>query len=505
MKRLMPRQALFSPYTAREFLTRADQRTQRGDEHGALADYDKAVQLAPRMAAAYLQRGDALAARGEYPAALADYTEMLALNGRSAPAYNNRATARFWCGDYAGAIADYGEALRHAKQKPLRAIALVSRASAHLHQGDATAALADCNDALRMAGHLMRPDVLALLYGYRARAKAALHSPDQAAADAQRSLNAAAKTDSLWVGEAYMARAAVRLAAGDATAALADADKALFAARNSPSAQARFYRERALIYATLGEAENAHADLTDSIRLAPHYGPAYTDRAMVARHLGDDAAAEADDQHAAALRTPPPDANRRAAAGERRLISPRMAVRVSLILLAIISALSLVRAMWFNDQQWGAFVRGSQAFDQGDYAGAVILYTEAIAANPDSAEVYNARGLALWHLRDLDGAMADFSAAVSAQPDFKRAYFNRGFVRLERGDSAGAVRDFSAAIDLDSRYTNAYINRGHAYAKAGNTRAAIADFRKALELEPNHPQADTINQMMREWLGQQIG
>jgi tetratricopeptide (TPR) repeat protein len=501
----MPRQALFSPYTAREFLTRANKRAERGDQPGALADYDMAIRLAPRLATAYRQRGDALAAWGNHVSALVDYAEALALNNRSAAAYNSRATSRFWCGDYAGAIADYSEALRHAKFKPLRMIVLTSRAAAYLHQGDPAAALADCNTALRTAGHLMRPDVLALLYGYRARAKAALHSPDQALEDAQRALNAAAKSDLLWVGEAYMARATVRLAAGEAQAALADADKALFAARNSPSAQARFYRERALIYATLGEVENAHADLTDAIRLAPHYGPAYTDRATMARHMGDEAAAHADDQHADTLRTLPPDPNRRAAAGERRLISPRMTSGAALVLFVVILELLVGQTVRRNEQQWAAFMRARQAFEQGDYAGAVLLYTDAIAANPGSAEVYNARGLALWHMRNLDGALADFSAAVNAEPNFKRAYFNRGFVRLERGDSAGAVQDFTAAIDLDPRYTNAYVNRGHAHARAGNLRAAIADFRKALELEPNHPQADIINQMMREWLGQQIG
>ena len=46
----------------------------------AIADYNEAIRLDPKMAAAYTQRGYAWEAKKDYEKAIADYTEAIRLN-----------------------------------------------------------------------------------------------------------------------------------------------------------------------------------------------------------------------------------------------------------------------------------------------------------------------------------------------------------------------------------------------------------------------------------------
>ena len=108
-----------------------------GDEGGAIADYDQALQLGPRQAAAsvYENRAVARHALGDYPGAVADYDEALHRAPRSAaaPLYHARGGARHAAGDIAGALADYNQAL---ELDPGLCAAYISRGHARYHRRD---------------------------------------------------------------------------------------------------------------------------------------------------------------------------------------------------------------------------------------------------------------------------------------------------------------------------------------------------------------------------------
>ncbi len=74
----------------------------------ALADYNKAVELAPNVTDPYLNRGIAWEALGMWQKAIADYERVLELD--DAEAYNNRGNAKSGLGDWQGAIADLQKA-----------------------------------------------------------------------------------------------------------------------------------------------------------------------------------------------------------------------------------------------------------------------------------------------------------------------------------------------------------------------------------------------------------
>src|SRR5262245_55963430 len=56
----------------------------------ALAEYDRAVLIAPRLADSYNHRGNARQAKGDLDGAHADYSKALEIDPRFAPAYGNR-------------------------------------------------------------------------------------------------------------------------------------------------------------------------------------------------------------------------------------------------------------------------------------------------------------------------------------------------------------------------------------------------------------------------------
>jgi tetratricopeptide (TPR) repeat protein len=76
----------------------------------AIADFDRAIKLAPKQPDPYLNRGVALEVQGKYEDALKDYNRVLALNPEDPMAYNNRGNARAGQQRWLEALTDYQKA-----------------------------------------------------------------------------------------------------------------------------------------------------------------------------------------------------------------------------------------------------------------------------------------------------------------------------------------------------------------------------------------------------------
>jgi Flp pilus assembly protein TadD len=101
-----------------------------------------------------------------------------------------------------------------------------------------------------------------------------------------------------------------------------------------------------------------------------------------------------------------------------------------------------------SNQEQAYIDQGNARADQGDLAGAIASYTQALALNPQNAMAYNNRGNARADQSDLAGAIADYTQALTFDPQSANAYYNRGGVRATEGDKTGAVADFRKAADL---------------------------------------------------------
>jgi tetratricopeptide (TPR) repeat protein len=73
----------------------------------AIADYDKAIEIDPRLAIAYANRGDMYGAKGGYDREIADESKAIELDPRLDYAYYNRGEAYLAAGSPANALADF--------------------------------------------------------------------------------------------------------------------------------------------------------------------------------------------------------------------------------------------------------------------------------------------------------------------------------------------------------------------------------------------------------------
>jgi serine/threonine protein kinase len=110
----------------------------------AIADYDKAIGLAPKTAGTYFNRGNAFFEKREFARAIADYAEAIRLRPGDSDFYTNRGNAYVKSGDYDRAIQDYDAAIGI---KPDDFKPFVGRGLAYEKKGDTARASADHEQA----------------------------------------------------------------------------------------------------------------------------------------------------------------------------------------------------------------------------------------------------------------------------------------------------------------------------------------------------------------------
>ena len=130
--------------------------------------------------------------------------------------------------------------------------------------------------------------------------------------------------------------------------------------------------------------------------------------------------------------------------------------------------------------QWGYTMDG-----MGNYAFAIVSYTEAIRLKPDYVEAYVNRGIAKASLGQYVAAIEDYDTAIRLKPDFALVYNNRGATKVGLGQYFAAIEDYDIAIRLKPDYAEAYNNRGIAKADLGQYDASIKDFDTAIRLKPD--------------------
>src|SRR6266567_2305233 len=136
-----------SAASVEDFFNRAGAKKAAGDLDGAIADYDRAIQLDPKDAAIYNNRGLAKQEKSDLDGAIADYNRVIELDPKFAKAYCDRGVAERRKGDLDGAITDYN---RTIELDPKYAIAYLNRGNAKDDKGDLDGAIADYNRGLQL-------------------------------------------------------------------------------------------------------------------------------------------------------------------------------------------------------------------------------------------------------------------------------------------------------------------------------------------------------------------
>lgn len=135
----------FNPAAA--YCQRGLRRRDKGDLDAAIADFDEAIRLQPKLVEAWYHRGVAKGMKGDLDGAIADFSEAIRIDPDDANAWCNRGVAKGMKGDHDGAIADLNEAIRF---KPDYVKAWVNRGIAKNKKRDFNGAISDYNEAIRL-------------------------------------------------------------------------------------------------------------------------------------------------------------------------------------------------------------------------------------------------------------------------------------------------------------------------------------------------------------------
>ena len=155
-------------------IERGIEKAKKGDMDGALADFNRAIELDPKNAAAYYNRASAKMLKKDAAGAIADYTRVIELDPKNVGAYNNRGILKARNNDPDGAVADYNQAIQ---ANPKDAKAYINRGNVKKAKGDLDGAIADFTKAIELDSNL------ALAYKNRGEARQAKGDATGADAD----------------------------------------------------------------------------------------------------------------------------------------------------------------------------------------------------------------------------------------------------------------------------------------------------------------------------------
>ncbi|HXB24881.1 MAG TPA: tetratricopeptide repeat protein [Gemmatimonadaceae bacterium] len=343
---------------------------------------------------------------------------------------------------------------------------------------DQMGALESFEEALRLAppeltdDRLERPDRVDMLF-WRARTKLGLEDRDAALRD----LDAVLELRPSW-SEAYIVRATIHNAQGNADLALRDIDDSSRIGPIDPSA----YLMRAQVLMALGREAEAAVDIDRTIELLPDDPQPRAWRAVLLVSREEYGAARADMDLVLAR----PSDNWlyyfiRAYCAFSLKDYPSAAADVK-----------IARALEPAAPGPSALA-GFLALRQGDPWRALTALDQAIEASPGQAEYHFARAYAAFKVGNLSQALDEAMASHRLRADDAQALSFRGMLLCRLDRPAESEEVLSEAIALKPNFGDSYFWRARARQALGKPLPALSDLTRAIALQPN----DRANRLWR--------
>lgn len=121
---------------------------------------------------------------------------------------------------------------------------------------------------------------------------------------------------------------------------------------------------------------------------------------------------------------------------------------ISLLLVGIVIYFSQPYAVSQPNQEVNQefLIFGMEKGLQGDYLGAIAVFTEIINRHPQAEDAYFNRGIAYAHLQQWEKAIADYNQALAINSQLAEAYVKRSEVYLALDDKEKALSDLENAL-----------------------------------------------------------
>ena len=123
-------------------------------------------------------------------------------------------------------------------------------------------------------------------------------------------------------------------------------------------------------------------------------------------------------------------------------------------------------------------------FRAGDLAASAQVCKTILRRNGRNVDALYLLALIAMHQRDGAEAERHFAKATKINPNSAEIWNNRGINLYGMNLSAPALEAFDRAIAIEPTFSEALYNRGKLLADAGQSEAALASYDKCLELQP---------------------
>lgn len=143
-----------------------------------------------------------------------------------------------------------------------------------------------------------------------------------------------------------------------------------------------------------------------------------------------------------------------------------------------------------------SFNEGVKFFNGRQFNEAATYFGKAIAADPNFAEAYFARGACRHSMKYGDAALTDLSEALRLKPDLLDARAMRGVIYYESQRWDQAVEDFNAVLKQNPSDAQSLLGRAVIRLKREDFAGAMRDFRGFLRVRPQDPMAPRIRQLL---------
>ncbi len=162
-------------------------------------------------------------------------------------------------------------------------------------------------------------------------------------------------------------------------------------------------------------------------------------------------------------------------------------IRTLLILTSLVIATAVSGCTASSDSPEVTLEKANILADRGQYDDAIPVYTKAIEAFPDRADVYYKRGICYENLKLHGRALEDYASCLQLDPENTDAINNKGVVLAQIGKFEEAALEFSLLVNQFPDNVLARRNRGLCQHDLGKFDEAIVDYNMAIELDAEDP------------------
>ena len=122
------------------------------------------------------------------------------------------------------------------------------------------------------------------------------------------------------------------------------------------------------------------------------------------------------------------------------------------------------------------------------WQNSIALFTQALAANPQSWGAANNLGSVLLDQNRPQAALAPLETAVRLRPEYAEAHANLGVAWYRIGNAPRAEKEFRAATEMKPEFVTGWNGLGASLMAEGHSGEAAGAFRQALSLQPGSSQ-----------------